>query len=314
MPDRLVGISVQAPSASEALANIREAESLGVKAVWLTSGGNAGDSLSILAAAAAQTDGVKLGTSIMQTWSRHPVTTARQAATIANLAPGRFRLGVGPGHRQGIQQTFGVDFEAPLTHLREYIHVLKALLQGGNVEFKGSRITAAATMPGPVDVPVMASALLTRSYELCGEIADGAISWVCPHFYVRDVALPALRKGAEAAGRQTPPLIVHAPLCVDEDVEAARDGVREQLGYFPRTPFYARMFASAGFPSSETDGWTNEILDAVLISGDEAAVADRLNAIFDWGATEVLASVVMANGSRDSYLRTLKFLGEYSPS
>ena len=100
----------------------------------------------------------------------------------------------------------------------------------------------------------------------------------------------------------------------DEDLEAARDAVRQQLGYFPRTPFYARMFASAGFPSSETDGWTNEILDAVLISGDEAAVADRLDTIFDWGATEVLASVVMANGSRDSYIRTLKFLGEYSPS
>ncbi|MCH8062071.1 MAG: LLM class flavin-dependent oxidoreductase [Chloroflexi bacterium] len=314
MTEKLVGISVAAPSASETLANIREAESLGVKAAWMTSGGDAGDSLSILAAAAAQTDSIMLGTSIMQTWSRHPVTTARQAATIANLAPGRFRLGVGPGHRQGMQQTFGTDFEAPLTHLREYLQVLKALLHGGSVEFKGSRITAAATMPEPVDVPVFASALRSRSYEICGEVADGAISWVCPHFYVRDVALPALRKGAEAAGRQTPSLIVHAPVCVDEDLEAARDGVRQQLGYFPRTPFYARMFASAGFPSSETDGWTNEILDAVLISGDEAAVADRLNAIFHWGATEVLASVVMANGSRDSYLRTLKFLGEYSPS
>ena len=314
MRDKLVGISISAPTASEALANIHEAESLGVKAAWLTSGGNAGDSLSILAAAAAQTDSIKLGTSIMQTWSRHPVTAARQAATIANLAPGRFRLGVGPGHKQGMQQTFGTDFEAPLTHLREYVQVLKALLQSGSVEFEGSQITAIATMSEPVDVPVLASALRARSYELCGEVADGAISWVCPHFYLRDVALPALRKGAEAAGRQTPSLIVHAPVCVDEDIEAARNGVREQLGYFPRTPFYARMFASAGFPSSETHGWTNDILDAVLISGDEATVADRLNAIFDWGATEVLASVVMANGSRDSYQRTLKFLGEYSPS
>ena len=101
MTEKLVGISVAAPSASETLANIREAESIGVKAAWMTSGGDAGDSLSILAAAAAQTDSIKLGTSIMQTWSRHPVTTARQAATIANLAPGRFRLGVGPGHKAG---------------------------------------------------------------------------------------------------------------------------------------------------------------------------------------------------------------------
>ena len=167
-------------------------------------------------------------------------------------------------------------------------------------------------MSEPLDVPVMASALRPTSFELCGEVADGAISWVCPHIYLRDVALPALRKGAGTAGRSTPSLIVHAPVCVDEDLEAARDGVREQLGYFPRTPFYARMFATAGFPSSETDGWTNEILDSVLISGDEGAVAERLDALFEWGATEVLASVVMARGDRDSYLRTLKFLGEYS--
>ena len=314
MPEKLVGVSMAAPSASETLANIREAESLGVKGAWLTSGGNAGDSMSIMAVAAAQTDSIKLGTSIMQTWSRHPVTTARQAATIANLAPGRFRLGVGPSHRQGMQQTFGVNFEAPLTHLREYVQVLKALLHGGSVDFKGSQFTANATMPEPVDVPVMASALRPRSFELCGEIADGAISWVCPHFYVRDVSLPALRKSAEAAGRAMPSLIVHAPICVDENIEAARDAVREQMGYFPRSPFYARMFASAGFPSSETDGWTNDILDSVLISGGEAEVAERLDAIFDWGATEVLASVVMANGSKDSYQRTMKFVGEYSAS
>ena len=93
MSSNIVGVAVQAPDARTALDNIREAEELGVPAAWLTSGGNIGDSLSLLAVAADQTEQIKLGTSIMQTWSRHPVTAARQAYTIDSLAPGRFRLG-----------------------------------------------------------------------------------------------------------------------------------------------------------------------------------------------------------------------------
>ena len=59
----------------------------------------------------------------------------------------------------------------------------------------------------------MASALQRGSFELCGEEADGAISWICPGIYLRDVALPAMQLGAERAGRPVPPLIAHA-LCV----------------------------------------------------------------------------------------------------
>ncbi len=50
---------------------------------------------------------------------------------LAQLAPGRFRFGLGTSHRGGMEQTFGVDFEKPLTHLREYIQIAKALLQQG---------------------------------------------------------------------------------------------------------------------------------------------------------------------------------------
>ena len=228
-------------------------------------------------------------------------------------APGRFRLGIGPAHRQGIESTFGLDFRAPLGHLREYLRIVKGVLHRGAIDLDGEYYAAQASIDEPVDVPVMASALRARSFQLCGAEADGAISWVCPHTYVRDVALPALRAGAQQAGRPTPPIIVHAPVCVDEDLDAVREGVRQRLGHFPSTPFYARMFAAAGFPGSTESGWTDEMLESVVISGDEAAVAERLEDVFAWGSSEVLATVIPVGDSQErSVERTMRLLAQVS--
>lgn len=308
MADKIVGIAVPAPDAQSVLDVITEAENEGVQAAWLTSGGDAGDGLTLLAVAASMTERILVGTSIMQTWSRHPVTAARQAQTIDAIAPRRLRLGVGPGHLQAMQQTFGAGFQAPLSHLTEYVQVLMGLLHEGEIDFQGKHFVANASLPSPADVAVMASALRPRSFEMCGAEADGAISWVCPHPYVRDVALPAMQAGAERAGRATPSLVVHAPVCVNDDIAAARQGVREQLGYFPSTPFYARMFAEAGFQGSAESGWTDEMLDSVLIAGDEATVAAKINEMFDWGADEVLASIITVGDAAESRLRTMRLL------
>ena len=230
---------------------------------------------------------------------------------IDSLAPGRFRLGVGPSHRATMISTFGADFLAPLGHLREYLQVLRALLHTGAVEYEGRWYSANASISAPTDVPVMASALRPGAFETCGELADGAISWVCPHFYLRDTAVPALRRGAEAAGRQAPPLVAHAPVSVTEDLNAAREGVRASLGYFPSSPFYANMFAEAGYPDTPESGWTNEMLDQVLISGDEDTVADRIRTLFEWGATELLATPVPAGDDPEATEeRTLRLLAE----
>ncbi len=306
-----VGVSITARNAQDAVDRIVHLEELGVGAAWLTSSGGGGEAMAVLAGAATVTEEISLGTSIVQTWSRHPVTLAQQAHVIDSLAPGRFRLGVGPSHRATMISTFGANFRAPIGHLREYLQILRELLHAGAVEYEGRWYSANASLPAPVSVPIMASALRPGAFETCGELADGAISWVCPHFYLRDRAMPALRRGAERAGRPTPPLIAHAPVCVTEDLDAARDGVRARLGYFPSSPFYANMFTEAGFNNTPESGWTNEILDEVLIAGDEATVAGRIRTVFDWGASELLATPVAAGDDPDeTEERTLRLLAE----
>jgi alkanesulfonate monooxygenase SsuD/methylene tetrahydromethanopterin reductase-like flavin-dependent oxidoreductase (luciferase family) len=214
-----------------------------------------------------------------------------------------------------MESTFGADFRAPLGHLREYIDVVKPLIQQAGVEFDGRWYSANAKIGGPLNVPVLTSALRPGAFELAGSKADGVISWVCPYFYLRDTALPALQEGARKAGRETPPMVVHAPLCVTEDIEAAREGVRRQLGYFPASPFYANMFIEAGFAPSPDASWTDEMLDAVLISGDEETVTARIQEIFDWGGAEILASVVSSGDEAEaSVTRSLELLGELASS
>ena len=313
MAVKTIGVAVRGSDSVALLEGVERAENLGIHAAWLTTGGAGPDPLTLLAGAAVRTSRILLGTAIVPTFPRQPVAMAQQVQVVAQLAPGRFHLGVGPSHRPIMEEIFGVDFRAPLGHLREYLRVLKSLLEEGSVDFDGRYYHAHARIASPVAVPVMASALQPGSFRLCGADADGAISWICPAGYLRDVALPAMREGAEEAVRP-PPLIAHAPVCVHDSVEEVRAAVREQVTN-TRLTFYQRMMAAAGFPEAAEGGWSDAMIDATVISGGESEVAERLNETFSLGATEVLAAPVLAGDDRAASLdRTLRLLGHVAGS
>jgi F420-dependent oxidoreductase-like protein len=311
MNQQLIGVAVSAPDSSGVLAGIEQAEQLGIPAAWLTTGGVGLDALTLFAAAAVRTSRIRLGTSITPTFPRHPLVVVQQVQVLAQLAPGRFRLGVGPSHRPIMEATFGVDFRAPLGHLREYVQIVKTMLQRGSVDFDGRYYRAHGQIRTPVEVPVMASALQPKSFELCGEAADGAISWVCPGVYLRDVALPAMRAGAERAGRPVPPLIAHAPVCVHGKPDEVRAAAQQQLANYVRLPFYVQMLTAAGFREASSGAWSDAMIDAVVLSGEESRVAERLQELFGFGATEILVSPLAAGSDRAASLeRTLRLVAE----
>jgi F420-dependent oxidoreductase-like protein len=298
----IVGLHIVGRTAAETLDGIVRAEERGVGAVWLTTGGVAPDGLTILSAAAVRTERILLGTAITPTYPRHPLVAAQQALAVAQLAPGRFRLGLGPSHKPAMEGTFGIPFEKPLTHLRAYLDVVKTLLRDGAVERDTGPYRVNARAAAPVDVPVLASALQEKSFVLCGEVADGAISWMCPLAYVRDVALPAFRRGAEKAGRPLPRLVVHVPVCVHEDAEAVREAARTQFGFYMRIPSYARMSAAAGFPEAADTGLSDAHLDALVAHGGELQVAEKLREWFSIGADEIIAAPIGAGEDRTETL------------
>jgi F420-dependent oxidoreductase-like protein len=308
-----IGVVVTTPDAPSTLLEIQRLEDMGIPAAWLTSSGGGGDPLTLFAAAAVQTKRIVLGTSIIQIWPRHPLALANQVHTLASLAPGRLRLGVGPSHSAGMKRGFGVDLEDPLGHLREYVKILKGFLQEGSIDVEGRYYTARAKTFQPVMVPVMISALRLRAFQLAGAEADGAITWVCPQRYLKDDAYPALNLGAAMANRQTPPLIVHTPVAVHDNANEVKEAVRQQLGFYPKLPFYANMFADSGFSGAGNLGWTDELIEAVVAYGSEESVARRLQEIFAWGASEILVTVVTPGSDKvSSEERTLRLLARLS--
>ncbi len=310
MKDLVVGVHIGAATAAQLVAGIVAAEAAGIDCAWLTSGGMAPDPLAVFSAAAMKTGQIKLGTCIIPTFPRHPLAMAQGALAVDSLAPGRLRLGVGPSHQVSVEPMYGIPFERPLEHLREYLTVLKGILGEGKIQHEGKRLTARAQIAAPTGVTVMASALRPNGFRLCGELADGAISWVCPLPYLRDVAVPALREGAAKAGRPAPPLVVHVPVIVSEDLASVREAAKRQIGFYPRVPYYSQMFQDAGFAEAKEGQLSDRMIDALVVHGSADGVKARLRELPSFGAAELLAMPILPAGDGEALARTLRVLGE----
>jgi alkanesulfonate monooxygenase SsuD/methylene tetrahydromethanopterin reductase-like flavin-dependent oxidoreductase (luciferase family) len=140
-------------------------------------------------------------------------------------------------------------------------------------------------------VPVLAAAAGLRAYELCGELSDGAISWVAPRTYLVQHALPALRRGAAKAGRPAPPIIAHVPVAVGMSAERAHALARVQLAGFARSPHFTGTWAAVGYDTKA--GYTDALLDDLLVYGSAAQVGEGLRGWLAAGMGEILAQPII---------------------
>ncbi|MGW2514828.1 LLM class flavin-dependent oxidoreductase [Streptomyces scopuliridis] len=197
---------------------VRRAEDLGFDQVWFPDSQLLWrDVFTVLTAAALATERIGLGSAVTNLATRHPAVVASAARSVAELAPGRFILGLGVGNSSvgpvGMRPSTGAEMRAGLT-------LLKALLKGQEWDFGG--VMSRLRDPGP-DIPVHLAASGPRNLKLAGEIADGAIllSGVSPKTLAN--ATSHVREGAIAAGRPagTVSLTVSAFCAVTDDVMAA---------------------------------------------------------------------------------------------
>jgi alkanesulfonate monooxygenase SsuD/methylene tetrahydromethanopterin reductase-like flavin-dependent oxidoreductase (luciferase family) len=309
-----IGVAVNEPTVQKVLNRIYQLESYGIDAAWLTTGGARADALSVFPAAAVQTDKILMGTSIIPIWPRHPISIFQQVKVISELAPNRFRLGIGPSHKPNMETMFGVDFQDPLGHLKEYLAILKAMIQSDGVDFSGKYYEAHSQEGLNSDIPIMSSALRKKAFELCGEYSDGVITWVCPMQHITNVAIPSIEIGALNANRdRVPPLIVHAPICISEQKELVRDALRSQMGVYPTLPFYNRMLMDCGYEEVEhSKVWSDRMADDLVVSGTEEEASLRIDEMFETGVSELVFSILTIGDDREESLeRTVKFLSHY---
>ncbi len=287
-----VGVSLEVANSVDAISWVREAEQAGVHQLWMTGGGAGGtDTLTLFAVIAAQTERVRLGTAIVPTYPRHPVVMAQQTLVLHDIAPGRFRLGIGPSHRHIIEGMYGLSLTAPLAYLREYLEIVRPLLWQGRVEHHGRFFNVATSSPRKAEVPLLISALGPKAFHLGGEVSDGAISWMCPIPYLLEHALPELQAGAKASQRPAPPLVAHVLVAVSSDEAATEATTQQRIGFYSTAPFYAHMFAEAGFPDAAGKDRA-ALAHALVISGDEAAIQARIKDLLASGLDELLLQLV----------------------
>jgi alkanesulfonate monooxygenase SsuD/methylene tetrahydromethanopterin reductase-like flavin-dependent oxidoreductase (luciferase family) len=174
---------------------LRRADELGYDDLW--SGEATGyDGFTPLALASAWTENVRLGTGVVNPYTRGPALMAQSAAALADASRGRFVLGIGASSDRIVERWNGIPFEKPLSRVREAVRALRPVFAGERGD-GGFKLEA----PPPQPIPIYVAALRGRMLRLAGEIGDGAWVNFLPLSGVEQV-VGKVREGEAAAGRQ----------------------------------------------------------------------------------------------------------------
>jgi probable F420-dependent oxidoreductase len=220
---------------------LRRADELGYDDLW--SGEATGyDGFTPLALASAWTENVRLGTGVVNPYTRGPALMAQSAAALADASRGRFVLGIGASSDRIVERWNGIPFEKPLSRVREAVQALRPVFAGerGNGGFK-------LEVPPAQPIPIYVAALRGRMLRLAGEIGDGAWVNFLPLSGVEQV-VAKVREGEAAAGRQPGSVDI---VCRFFNVPAPPDEglafVRFMFAAYATVPVYAEYFRWLGF-------------------------------------------------------------------
>jgi 5,10-methylenetetrahydromethanopterin reductase len=250
---------------------VRYAEARGFEAVWQAESRLVRDAIVPMAAFAAVTERIKIGSGVINNWTRNIGLLAATFLTLDDLAPDRVICGIGAWW-DPLAKNVGIERRKPLTAMRETLEVLRRLLAMENVTYAGEfhqvqgiELDVVHGRREPRNVPMMIGATGPQMMELTGEIADGVVLNYCVPPDYNHQALEQLARGAKRAGRtldaiDRPQLIVCS---VHEDQQIALDGARELLTqYLAQQPHIAKA------------------------SGVQPEVVAKIQAILGWPATK----------------------------
>ena len=260
---------------------VKAADRLGVDTVWSAEAWGM-DAVASLGYLAAVTERIRIGSGIMQISARTPAAAALTALSLAQVSGDRFTLGLGVSGPQVVEGLHGASFADPLGRLREYLQIVRLVLNGERAQFTGKHYVLPrpggegkalkSSIPPKPDLPIHLATLGPKSLELTGELADG---WLGTSFIPEhaDVLLDPIRRGAERAGRTIADveIQVNAQLAVSDDVDSlitrAKGGMAFTLGGMgsATTNFYNAAYSRAGFADAAQE------VQRLWVAGDKAA-------------------------------------------
>ena len=258
------------------------------------------DALTAIAVAARQVDGIRFGTGVVPIQPRHPMMLAGQALTVSQASGGQLDLGIGLSHQFVVEHLWGLPFNRPVRHMREYLEALQPLLRGESGDTHGEIVTSVGAIDIDDAVPpqVLVAALGEQMLKVTGRLAGGTITWCTGPKTLRSHIVPTITAAAEAAGRSAPRIVAGLPIVLTDDVDSAKAFVAKTTQGYAQLPSYRAMLDREG-----VEGPAN-----VAIVGDESAVGEALTRLGEAGATDLLSIPFAVEGDRDAVARTRDLL------
>ncbi len=262
-------------------AEVEEVSLVGFESAWL-SNIFAVDALTACAVVGSSVEGIELGTAVVPVYSRHPMTMAQQALSVADACSGRFTLGIGLSHQVVIESIMGLDFSKPASFMREYLSVMMPLLEDGRVSYAGERFKVNATLDSAVEKrpQVVIAALGTEMLKIAGSMADGTTTWMTGPATLASHTIPTIKQAAAEAGRPDPRIVVALPVMVTEEPQAALEMADRYFAIYGTLPSYRAMLDREG--SSGPSG--------VAIVGTALEIEERLEHLRTIGVTDFVAA------------------------
>ncbi len=255
----------------------RRAAADGFSSFWLSQIAGP-DSLTALAAIAADAPGIELGTSIVPLYGRHPLALAQQALTAQAATGGRLVLGIGPSHQLLVEGMLGESYARPFTRTKEMLAAITGLVHGEAVSIDGDEVVARGQLAIDAPAPsILVAALGPKMLDLAGRGADGTTLWMVGPKTIGGHIAPRIREAASAAGRPEPRVLAGVPVCVTDAPDRARAFASESLQMYGQLPAYRAMLDREGLAGPED----------LLVAGCEDAVRAGLAAFEYAGATDL---------------------------
>ena len=271
-----LSVPLEGFSLTEHVEIAREAERLGYTDAWSFEVDGA-DCFTPLAVVAGATQ-MRLGTAIANVYTRGPATLAQSAASIADLAPGRFHFGIGSGSQPIVEQWNSGTFSKPATRVKEMVQFLRPALAGERVVFEGETFSVNGfrlSRPPSEPVPIHVAALRAGMLAVAGEVGDGCIiNWLSAEDVKKSVAV--VRAAATAAGRDAAAIEITARLMVNVDPTTPESNVgrRRHINAYLNVPVYKAFHQWLGRSEVLAPMW--EAWDAGDRKGALAAVPENV--------------------------------------
>lgn len=296
----------------------RVADEVGLDSVWVAEGyhffrdlGEPRSATTIAAAIALATKRIRIGLGIVPPFTRHPSLLAMEAVTLADLSDGRFILGLGAAKAASVHMDMGPDKIKPVPAHRDAITIVRALLKGDALDYKGTVFSVDAPARRPQDrvhhVPIAVGATGPLMIKLAGAMADIILlpTFTTPAFVT--YARGQIEKGLRESGRTFDDVQIGAtlPFSVHRDSRKARDSIRRLTAVYITNKVQNirddTLMQAAGLTAEEavpiaqakaergidaaTAMVTDEIMDKVVIAGNPEEVSAKLIALLKEGLT-----------------------------